>query len=42
MPRIGAIDHSKDHMAARKRIAARACPDSGRPADPLVPHKDAV
>jgi 3-phenylpropionate/trans-cinnamate dioxygenase ferredoxin reductase subunit len=39
---VEAINHSKDYMAARKLIAARARPDLDRLADPLVPLKDTV
>jgi 3-phenylpropionate/trans-cinnamate dioxygenase ferredoxin reductase subunit len=39
---VEAINHSKDYMAARKLIAARARPDINKLADPSVALKDAV
>ncbi|MDP9011170.1 MAG: FAD-dependent oxidoreductase [Pseudomonadota bacterium] len=39
---VEAVNHSKDYMAARKLIAARACPDIDKLADPLVALKDSV
>ncbi len=39
---VEAVNHSKDYMAARKLIAARACPEIDKLADPLVALKDSV
>ena len=39
---IETVNHTKDQMAARKLVPARARPDRARLADPAVPLKDTV
>ena len=39
---LEAVNHSKDYMAARKLIAARARPDADKLADPSIALKDAA